>query len=199
MAQEQEYEVEIVDDSAHYVEDAAPEDTTPEDKAAAQAKAEQDQDGKTEQLSGKQRRSKLKERIDELTRKYRDEERTRYQIERERDQEREKFQEYQQSFQQEQENSARIVFSTLSDNKKLLETHLETARKMGDTKTENQIQDKLTDVRDRMGRLRQYCRVWTVTPLRSLPKVPASCSLKVSRQHNLSPRSHSLRPTSRPA
>lgn len=156
MAQEQEYEVEIVDDSAHYVEDAAPEDTTPEDKAAAQAKAEQDQDGKTEQLSGKQRRSKLKERIDELTRKYRDEERTRYQIERERDQEREKFQEYQQSFQQEQENSARIVFSTLSDNKKLLETHLETARKMGDTKTENQIQDKLTDVRDRMGRLRQY-------------------------------------------
>lgn len=158
MADEQEYEIEIVDDSANYVDDSAQDDQgqSPEDKAAAQAKAEQDEDGKTEQLSGKQRRSKLKERIDELTRKYRDEERTRHQIERERDEERDQFQKYQQSFQQEQQNSARIVYSTLADNKKLLESHLETARKMGDTKTENQIQDKLTEVRDRIGRLRQY-------------------------------------------
>lgn len=155
--QEQEYEIEIVDDSANYVDDSAQDDQdqSPEDKAAAQAKAEQDQDG-DKQLSGKQRRSKLKERIDELTRKYRDEERSRHQIERERDEERDQFQKYQQSFQQEQQNSARIVYSTLSDNKKLLESHLETARKMGDTKTENQIQDKLTEVRDRIGRLRQY-------------------------------------------
>lgn len=158
MADEQEYEIEIVDDSATYVDDSAQDDQgqSPEDKAAAQAKAEQDGDEGAQKLTAKQRRSKYKERIDELTRKYREEERTRYQIEREREEEREQFQKYQQSFQQEQENSARIVYSTLADNKKLLEAHLETARKMGDTKTENQIQDKLTEVRDRIGRLRQY-------------------------------------------
>lgn len=157
MADEQEYEVEIVDDSSTYVEDTAQndQDQSPEDKAAAQAKAEQEGDD-TQKLTAKQKRSKYKERIDELTRKYREEERERYRIEREREEEREQFQTHMQSFQQEQQNSAKIVFSTLADNKKLLESHLETARRMGDTKTENQIQDKLTDVRDRMGRLRQY-------------------------------------------
>ena len=156
MADDREYEVEIVDDSAAYVDDAAPEVTaSPEDKAATQAKAEQAQEGGRQQLSGKQRRNKLKERIDELTRKYRDEERQRYQVEREREDEREQFQQHRQSFQQEQQNSAKIVFSTLADNKRLLESHLETARSRGDTQTENQIQDKLTEVRERMGRLRQ--------------------------------------------
>lgn len=158
MADDQEYEIEIVDDSSTYVEDTAQngQNQSAEDKAAAQAKAEQESDEGNQKLTAKQKRSKYKARIDELTRKYREEERERYRIEREREQEREQFQQYQQSFQQEQQNSARIVFSTLADNKKLLESHLETARKMGDTKTENQIQDKLTDVRDRMGRLRQY-------------------------------------------
>jgi len=155
MADEQEYEVEIVDDQSAYVDDSAQEDTaSPEGKATEQAQAEQDSGAQP--LSGKQRRSKLKERIDELTRKYRDEERNRYTIERERDDEREQFQQHQRSFQQEQENSARIVFSTLKDNKQLLESHLETARNKGDTKTENQIQDKLTEVRESMGRLKQY-------------------------------------------
>jgi hypothetical protein len=155
MSQDREYEVEIVDDQSNYLDDPAPgAATSPEDKAAEQAKAEQDSGAQP--LSGKQRRSKLKERIDELTRKYRDEERNRYAIERERDDEREQFQQHQRSFQQEQDNSARIVFSTLKDNKQLLESHLETARNKGDTKTEYQIQDRLTEVRESMGRLKQH-------------------------------------------
>ena len=149
--QEYEVEVEIVDDNpAHVVgEDAGTVTSeTPEQKAERQAKAEQDNDrqrGEDDETPSR-RRSRLRDRVDELTRKYRTEERMKENIQREKEQLEQQYSESQRKFQQNQQQNAKFVKDTLTKHERLLRANLKYARDRGDTDTEERLSNELVEV-----------------------------------------------------
>lgn len=156
---DQEYEVEVdLVDVNGYTPIEPEDDRTPEQKAEDQAKEEQaaaDSRGEGEK-NPKKRRSRLKERVDELTRKHRSEERERIRVQEELEQRNQQFTEREQQFQKYQNDSVKVVYQTLDQNRKILEANLKYARERGDTDAEAQISDQLVDARTRMQQLKSH-------------------------------------------
>lgn len=154
----QEFEVEVVDDTgATPVPDNADgSEVVPDSKGQtgeSETGGEQDKGEQSGESSKDARKRKAQERIAELTRLRREEERRRVAAERERDTERERVQQYEQTTQQERQQNANLVYSSLQETKELLEAQLQNARKVGDFKAETSLQDKLDKTRHRLNSL----------------------------------------------
>lgn len=158
---DEEYEVEVTDrgagGSSSIFDDAAAQQT-PEQKAQQQVAEEEHGDGAPgvagEEPTSK-RRSRLRDRVDELTRKYRTEERAREQRERELEQVKQQFTQTQTQFHDNQRASAQYIQNTLTKHEKLLQANLKYARDRGDTAAEDNLSNELVDVRTQLSQLNQ--------------------------------------------
>lgn len=131
----------------------------------SQTTGDDDKGGAKPPQQDKKPRSKLKERVGELTRKYHDTNRELTQEREQRQREQEAFKQERTQFQQAQMDSARVVHSTLRASKMTLEQSLKWARNQGDTAAEEKIAEDLIDVRTRMGQLeRAYPNIADGTP-----------------------------------
>jgi hypothetical protein len=160
MADELEFEVELADDINGYTPLASQEEPpagesakSTEQKPVRTADSEGDK-GEGER-SERKPRSRLKERVGELTRLWRTEERERERFQREAEQREQQLAQKDQEFQEYQKQTAHTVHKTLSSNKKLLERQMEQARKTGDFDTERQIHDELIRVGSSIHQLEQ--------------------------------------------
>jgi hypothetical protein len=146
MADREEYEVEvdIINDNGY----------TPVGEVPAVSKDEEDTTDESKKQ--KPRVNKRRERIDEMTRKFRTEERNTVRLTQEAEQRQQQYTDLEKRAQQAQMDSARVVYQTLNQNKSILEANLKYARERGDTDAENAINDQLTDTRVRVQRVREY-------------------------------------------
>lgn len=157
--EQQEYEIEVVDE------------TTPNAQQGAEDRSGDEQGGSDNQQQ-QRRPSRLRQRVDELTRKWRSEEREKEQFRRAAEQHEQQYTQLQQQFNQVQQESTKAVYSTLSDNKRLLEAHMKVARDRGDHKTADELQNKLIDVSTRMSRIEEV-----------MPQVGQQGSDTIQHQH----------------
>lgn len=158
---DQEFEVEIVPDDDNGYTQVDTEASTENDQQIQQPPAE---DGKADDQEGgedprqarKKRKQQAKERIDELTRKWRDEQRQRQEVEDKLQRTTQEQEQFYNSVRTQQVESAKVVFNTLTRNKKLLERNLRAARNSGDTKAELELQDEIDNTRYQLQQIRQY-------------------------------------------
>lgn len=153
---EYEVELEIVDDNPpNFVGDESSGEETAEQKAERQAKAEQDDDDKGggSDETPSRRRNRLRNRVDELTRKYRSEERAKETIQREKEQLEQQFTDVQKQARENQAQQATWAKNTLTRHQKLLKANLKYARDRGDTDTEERLSNELVEVGTQLNQL----------------------------------------------
>ena len=146
---EYEVELEVVDDNPpHFVGDDPATEETAEQKATRQAKAEQDDEDRRGENndSPSRRKNRLRNRVDELTRKFRSEERAKETALREKEQLEQQFSDVQKQARNNQIQQAQWAKNTLTRHEKLLRANLKYARDRGDTDTEQRLSDELVEV-----------------------------------------------------
>lgn len=153
---EYEVELEVVDDNPpHFVGDESSGEESAEQKAERQAKAEQDDEDKRGEGDEppSRRRNRLRNRVDELTRKYRSEERAKETIQREKEQLEQQFSDIQKQARDNQVQQATWAKNTLTRHQKLLKANLKYARDRGDTATEERLSEELVEVGTQLNQL----------------------------------------------